>query len=163
MVRRKIKRAQDIQARQDSTPGGPDAEPEAVGELKDAMRIVLSRPDQDGARAPSFGRLRRELADMNSLDGVIEDLAQEGVSALQESGTEPRRQWTYVVMLEGLMAEIKPDVPKNDVFKRVIERIRDADLQISEKLKNANFMRSMSRPVSPSVTAAKIVPKDKKK
>jgi hypothetical protein len=51
VVRKKIKRAQEIQAKQEDNDDEVLAEPAAVEQLKDAMRIVLSRPDQDGARA----------------------------------------------------------------------------------------------------------------
>ena len=54
IVRKKIKKAQDIQAKQEievNDKGEIFAEPEAVASLRDAMRIVLSRPDQDGARS----------------------------------------------------------------------------------------------------------------
>jgi hypothetical protein len=163
MIRRKIKKAQEIQAKQEEPEDGSFlAEPGAIEELKDAMRIVLTRPDQDGTRSNAFSRVRRELQDLNSLDNVLLDIMKEGVSALQSKDSPARRQLTYIVVLENLMAEVRPEMKANATFKRIIEEIRDADLKVSNKIKSEALIRSMSKPVSPSETAAKIIPKEKK-
>lgn len=162
-VREKIKKAQEIQSRQESSNDEFVAEPEAVEELKEALRIVLARPDQDGTRANAFGRLRRELVDLNVLDKVLDDLTSEAIAAIRSSSTSPARVATYVVLLENLMAEIKPEINSNPLFKKLIVEIRDANLEIPEKVKTQEMIRSMSRPVSPSETAAKILPKEDKK
>lgn len=162
MVRKKIKYAQDIQSQQKvDVDVGIQTEPEAVAALEDALRITLSRPDQDGSRANLFSRLRRELTDLNSFDDVLKSLASESIAALKDSGTPLRFQSTYIVLLENLMAELKPEVQTQPVFKQVIEQIRDADIEISDRLASRAMLRSMSRPVSPSVTAAQILPKPK--
>ncbi len=161
MVMKKIKRAQAIQAKQDvDDDRGLVAEPEAVDQLRDATRLVFARPDQDGSRDHTFARLRRELADMNSLDEVLRDLSKEGIESLKnESRHSPREQATYIVLLDNLMAEIKPEIGTNAGFRKIVENIRDADIKVSERVFNQQLLRSMSRPVSPSETAAKILPK----
>lgn len=167
MVRKKIKRAQDIQAKQDiDDDQGVQSEPEAVEELMDGMRIILSRPDQDGTRSNVFARLRRELVDLSALDSVLVSLTQESIQAIKNSSGSLRHQATYVVLLENLMAEIKPEIETQAVFKKIIETIRDADLKISDNLRKQTLLNSMSNLVSPSETAVKIVPRpkdDKKK
>ncbi len=161
-VREKIRKAQEIQASQEDSDELL-AEPEAVKHLKEALRIVLARPDQDGTRANAFGRIRRELVDLNVLNEVLAELAKEAISAIRNSSNPPARISTYVVLLENLMAELKPEVNSNAAFKKIIVEIRDADLVIPEKVKTQEMVRSMSRPSSPSETAAKIVPKEDKK
>lgn len=163
MVRKKIKYAQDIQSKQEVDDDvGIQTEPEAVDSLEDALRITLSRPDQDGSRANLFSRLRRELTDLNAFDQVLKNLAAEGISALKDERLSVKLQATYIVLLENLMAELKPEMNTYPTFKRIIEDIRDADLEVSDRLKNQAMMRSMSRPISPSETAAKILPRSKK-
>jgi hypothetical protein len=163
LVRKKIKRAQQIQAKQETNDDAPFmAEPEAVEQLKDALRILLARPDQDGTRANAFARLRRELVDLNSLDAALESLAKEGISTLQDEKTKARLAGTYIVMLDNLMAEIKPEIGTNATFKKIVELIRDSNIKVSDETKNQVFMRSMAKPISPSDSAAKIMPKDKK-
>ncbi len=157
MMRVKIKKAQALQAKQDDNEDGEIlAEPEAVENLKDAMRIALSRPDQDGARANLYSRVRRELVDLGALDQVLIELTEESLSELRTQDG-PRRTATYVVILENMMAEIKPEIRENQAYRKIVERIRDAKITISDKAKVQNLLRSMSVPVSPSGTAEKLL------
>lgn len=161
LVMKKIKKAQEIQKKQDvNDDDGLAAEPAAIDQLKDATRIVLARPDQDGSREHTFARLRRELSDLNALEGVLNDLTKESLTALRkDSPNSAREQATYIFVLENMMAEIKPEVSQNSAFKKIIEEIRDANIEISEKVRSQQLLRAMNRPVSPSETAAKILPK----
>lgn len=160
LVKRKIQKAQAIQAKQEiDDDQGIVAEPEAIEQLEDATRIVLSRPDQDGTVSNMFSRLRRELQDLNALDEVLANITSESIAALRSDATPINHQSTYLVILENLMAELRPEVPTNPKFKKIIEKIRDADIEVSQEVRNQQRLRSMSRPVSPSATAANILPK----
>lgn len=160
MVKKKIRKAQLIQSKQEDSEDGEIAvEPEALEELKDALRIVLARPDQDGARANLYSRIRGELSDLNSLDQALVDLTEEALTELRTQDG-PRRTATYVVILENLMAEIRAEMKNNPTFRKIVERIRDAKITIEDKAKLKNLLRSMSVPVSPSVTAQKILEKE---
>jgi hypothetical protein len=160
MVKKKIRKAQQIQSKQEDSEDGEIAiEPEALEQLKDALRIVLARPDQDGARANLYSRIRGELTDLNSLDQALVDLTEEALTELRTQDG-PRRTATYVVILENLMAEIRPEMTGNPTFRKIIERIRDAKIAIEDKAKLKNLLRSMSVPVSPSLTAQKILEKE---
>jgi hypothetical protein len=158
MITAKIKKAQKLQAKQeDNEDGEIEAEPEALENLKDAMRIAFSRPDQDGARANLYSRVRRELTDLNSLDQVLADLTEESLAELRTQDG-PRRTATYVVILENMMvAELKPQMVDNPTYRKILERIRDAKISITDKSKTANLLRSMSIPISPSETAEKLL------
>jgi hypothetical protein len=157
MIKVKIKKAQALQAKQeDNEDGEIQAEPEALENLKDAMRIALSRPDQDGARSNLYSRVRRELVDLNSLDEVLAELTEESLAELRTQ-EGPRRTATYVVILENMMAELKPEMSDSPVYRKIFERIRDAKISITDKSKVQNLLRSMSIPISPSDTAAKFL------
>ncbi|MES2964703.1 MAG: hypothetical protein V4760_12495 [Bdellovibrionota bacterium] len=160
LVRRKIKQAQDIQSKQeDDDDQGTVAEPEALEKLRDGLRIILARPDQEGARATVFARLRSELQDLGSFEEVLNELAQEGIGALKDDSLAVRLQATYVLILENLMAEIRPDLAKNKKLRSIVEDIRDARIEISSEVKNRQRLRTMTNPVSPSETAKRILPK----
>lgn len=164
IVRKKIKRAQDIQNKQvASDDEGVTPEAAAVRQLKDAMRIVLARPDQDGTRAAAFLQLRRELQDVNSVDGVLSDLAAEGIFALKTPTVTIRRQSTYLVILENLIAELRPESSTNAEFKKIIQKIADANLKLSDALRSQVLLNSMAKPISPSETAKTILARDAKK
>lgn len=154
LVEKRILRARDIQAAQDddSDPGF-HVEPEALTELHNGLRIVLARSDQDGARRNLFGRLRSELLDLNSFETALALLTKEAIAGLRSSETPLPHQATYVVLLENLLAEIKPDLHRNPRLKRLAMEIRDAKLAISDALKKYQLLHAMASPVSPSETA----------
>ncbi len=157
MIRQKIRKAQKVQSKQEETEDGEiQAEPEALDNLRDAMRIALSRPDQDGARSNLYSRVRRELVDLNSLDQVLMELTEEAIAELRAQDG-PRRTATYIVLLENMMAELKPESMENTNYRKLFERIRDAKITITDKARVANLLRSMSVPVSPSTTAEKML------
>lgn len=168
MIKKKIKAAQKLQAKQvDDEDGEIKPETEAVEALKDAMRIALSRPDQDGARSNLYGRVRRELMDLNSLEQVLGELVDESITEMRTQDG-PRRTATYVVILENMMAELRPELAEYPEYRKLVEKIRDAKITISDKAKVQNLLRSMSVPISPSATAEKILkaippPKPEKK
>ena len=163
LIKNKIKKAQAVQAKQLESDDGIKADPAAIQYLEDATRILLARPDQDGTRAVAFSRLRRELVDLNAFDDVLKDLGKEGIEGLKDSDAPITRQATYVTILENLMAELKPEVPTSPVFKKILEDIRDAKIEISDKVKVQQLLRAMSKPVSPSETAGKILESVEKK
>lgn len=160
LVQKKIRKAQAIQTRVSSGDDGAlEVSPDALAEMRDAMRIVLSRAgDQDGARADLFGRLRRELNDLNSYEEVLIELVDESISELKSNRASTNEQVTYVVILRNLLAEIKPEA-KVAYAQKLIEKIRDSDLKISEAARKRHLLRSMSRIESPSETAASILPR----
>jgi hypothetical protein len=161
LVKKKIQKAQAIQAKQViDDDRGIVAEPEAIEQLEDATRIVLSRPDQDGTVSNMFSRLRREMTDLGALDEVLAGLTAESIRALNSSSTPVNHQATYVVILENLMGEIKPEVG-NPKFRSLIEKIRDAHIEVSDQAASQEFLRSMTQPISPSTTAEKILTKKK--
>lgn len=157
MIRLKIRKAQKIQSKQeDSEDDEIQAEPEALDNLRDALRIALSRPDQDGARANLYGRVRRELVDLNSLDTVLMELTEEAIAELRNQDG-PRRTATYIVLLENMMDELNPELIDNASYRKIFERIRDARITITDKARVANLLRSMSIPESPSTRAEKML------
>lgn len=162
IVKKKLQRAADLQAAQvdDENDEGIAVEPEAIENLKDALRIVLSRPDQrDGLKSTMWSRLRQELLDLNSLDPVLESLTQDAIKGLKNTANSPKVVATYVYVLENLMSEIKPDVATTPIYKKVVESIRDAKIKIPKEVLDKNLLKSMNKPTSPSETAAKILPK----
>lgn len=163
IVRRKIKKAQDIQAKQEvevNDKGEIFSEPEAVSALRDAMRIVLSRPDQDGARSKLFNKVRQELNDMHALDQALTDIVNEAIAGLKSSNINIKFEETYLVIVDNFLSEVRPEVGTNTTFKTLVEKIRDSDLKASEKMKGPN--RSIAINANPSKSAAEILPKSKK-
>lgn len=158
IVRKKIKKAQDIQAKQDpliNDDGQLVPDIESVSILRDAMRITLSRPDQDGARPKIFNQVRQDLNEINSLNKVLNDITDEGLAALKAKEIGIKQEETYVLILDNLLAEIKPEVNTNTNFKSIVEKIKNANIVLSQKMKDPN--RSIAINNSPSKTAESIL------
>jgi hypothetical protein len=165
MVSRKIQEATKIQSQQDddTADDGIHPEPGTLEALKDGLRIALSRPDQDGTRAILFLRLRRELTDLNSLGKVLSDLTTEAIEGVQNKSSSERLQSTYIVLLNNLIAELRPEVSSNSQFKDIVVQIRDAKLEVSKKVTAQERLKIMDKPQSPSKFAEEVVPREKKK
>lgn len=156
-IQKKIREAQRLQKKHGANDEGdivPD--PEAVERLRDAMRIALSRPDQDGARGNMFMMVRRELLDLEALDAVLKALVEEAIRELRTQDG-PRRSATYIVLLENLIAELRQTAEDEPADRKLIERIRDAKIEVLNKVKIENLLRPMSIPVSPSKTAEEVL------
>lgn len=163
MVRKKIKKAQDIQSKQEievNDKGEIFSEPEAVSSLRDAMRIVLSRPDQDGARSKLFNKVRQEMNDLHSLDQSLTEIVNEAAAGLKTKNINIKYEETYLVILDNFLSEVRPEVDSNTTFKTLVEKIRDADITISNKMKGPN--RSIAVNANLSKSAGEILPKPKK-
>lgn len=158
IVNRQIAKARQFQAEQELDYDSDFlAEPQALDALKAGTRIALGRPDHDGTLETVFSNLRRELTDLNSFEKVMSELTQEAIIALRSPKSPLRHKATYVVMLENLMAQLKPEISKKDEFRKIVEDIKNANLELSDDLKVRQLLRSMSTPVTPSATAAKIL------
>jgi len=163
LVTKKISTASRIQASQvkDSDDEPDMTEPEAIEALTGALKIILGRPDQDGARSGLFSRVRRELNDLNAYDQALVGLIDESIRELKKK-TSPKVQATYLYILENLMAELKPDLKSNSSARKHVTKIRDANIQISPEARSQLLLRTMSEPTSPSETAARLLPEEKK-
>lgn len=157
LIADKIRMAQKHLSRSPEDEGGVHVQPEAKDALKDAVRIALSRPDQDGARAGLYARARRDLGDIGELDNVLHELALEAMRAIKAAKITPRQQATYIYLLENLMAEVKPELEDSAETRKLIEAIRDADLQLNSDVKKQLLLKSMARIRSPSETAKLIL------
>lgn len=158
LVHQKIRDAQSTHIA--SNPDDVDGifvEPRAVEKMKDGMRIILSRRDSNGTLSEVFGHLRQELRTWNSFESTVSEIASEAIEALKNRATPVEHQVTYIQLLENLMAEVRPDLDENRALRNVVEKIRDADIQIFDKLKSHQLLNSMSEPVSPSETARKLM------
>jgi hypothetical protein len=163
LILKKIKNASDLQAKLGDSDDSPETDAQSIAELQDAMRIALSRPDQDGLRGILFARVHRELNDLDANDKVLTNLIHEAILALKSKRQDDTSQATYIILLENLMAEIRPEMDTHKSYKSMIESIRDAKIKITSEMKSKEMLTLMQDPVSPSVTADKILsPKSRK-
>lgn len=99
--------------------------------LKEALQAVYSRPNDDDMIEKIVAPLRSNLDELESWEKTISQLTDEAINALKNPRAfKPVVQVTYVIFLENLMAEIKPYLKTEGFEKKIVERIRDAKIEV---------------------------------
>lgn len=126
--------------------------------LKEALQAVLARPDDDAMIDKILPPLRTELEDQNSWEKAVNSLTDEALNALHVTRNfHGDVQVTYAIFLENLMAELKPVAYKGGFEKKLIEKIRDAKIEITKEASKESTLRRMKQTVSPSVIAEAVL------
>jgi hypothetical protein len=126
--------------------------------LKEALQAVLARPDEDSMVDKVLPPLRAELEDLNSWEKAVRTLTDEALNALRVTRSfHGDVQVTYAIFLENLMAEIKPLAYKGGFEKKILEKIRDAKIEITKEATKESTLRRMKTTVSPSQIATDLL------
>ena len=149
------------QARMNSGNRLLDKDPAAITDalffFQDAGRIVLARPDFDNIRSMLFLDIRKRLADYDAVEEIIGRLVDEGIWGLRTPETNRVEKLTYAYLLLNIMAELKPELKKNEAFYNMVVRIRDANLKLNEEVNDAAEVKAMISVNSPSEVAKRIL------
>lgn len=136
---------------------------DAVGLLRESLRIIYSRPNEDFMSEKLIGDVHSELADRDEWESSIKDLAEESAARLQNvEGMSPAVQLTYLIILENLLSDFKPDVNEPWVREWITE-VRDAQIKLTREARNERAMKMMKEVKSPSDIAAGILSANRKK
>ncbi|MCB0414414.1 MAG: hypothetical protein KDD50_08780 [Bdellovibrionales bacterium] len=136
-----------------------ERESEAVKILKKTLRMIFSRPDKDSMVQRILPDIRRRLTNLHSYDDTIEKLANECVYNIKSNKMAPVYISTCIFILENIMSEIKPTAKDNKVYKQIMSKIIEADLEVPRKVRSFRRMRGMFKTISPSETAKNIMGK----
>jgi hypothetical protein len=122
--------------------------------LKEALQAVLGRPNEDSMVEKVISPLKSELDSHNAWEKSIKELTTEAVNALRlPKNFRPEVQVTYGVFLENLIAELKPNATAEGFDRKMLEKIRDAKIELSKEAQNERALRMMKSTVSPSEIA----------
>ncbi|WP_413558482.1 hypothetical protein [Bdellovibrio sp. HCB209] len=127
--------------------------------LKEALQAVFSRPDgTDDMIDKVIGPLRTKLDELEQWENAFTILVDEAVDALKNpKGVKPVVQNTYAVFLENYIAESKPYAKSGGFERKLLEKIRDAKIEVSKEAKNERSLRGMKVGDSPSVLAKRVL------
>lgn len=132
--------------------------------LKEALQAVYSRPNEDDMIDKIIAPLRTNLDELEAWEKTLSQLTDEAINALKNPRTfKPIVQVTYVIFLENLMTEIKPYMKKQGFERKIVERVRDAKIEISKEAFNELKVRTMKTLTSPSAMAEKILTQNTEK
>jgi hypothetical protein len=132
--------------------------------LKEGLQAVYSRPNEDEMIEKVVAPLRNSLNDLESWEKTISQLTDEAINALKNpKAFKPVVQVTYITFLQNLIGEVKPFIKDVGFEKSIIERVRDAKIEISQEASNEARVRSMKSLVSPSKLAQNVLESGKLK
>ncbi len=134
-----------------------EADRQAIEVLRNALKFVLSRPNDDNMLAKLMPFVRSELNNYSAFEDTLTSLAQESVRSLTNDKIPSVYRSTSLFLLENVMSEIRPEISKKEDFKKLIEFIRDAKIIVPESVKNERRLRSMYRSKNPSEMAETIL------
>jgi hypothetical protein len=126
--------------------------------LREGLVTILARSDSDAMLSKVFPPLRNELEANGSYESTLDSIVSECLVSLKKGkDLTAAEQVTYLIVLENLLSEIRPRIGDSRALLRLTERIRDADLDVSEKAKNERSLRVMQEMRSPSEVAGRII------
>lgn len=128
-----------------------------IGPLREALQAVFSRPNDDFLIDKVMSPLRNEFDEQGAFESTLTSLVDEAIAALKApDNVKPVAQVTYALMLENVLADIKPRI-KEDFEKKLAEKIRDAGISLSKKAENERKLGMMRPSKSPSELAKQML------
>lgn len=155
MVQSFAKKARDAVGEDESS--GRDAE--AVEQLREALKLIYSRPDSDNMVAKLVTEVRRDLIGFSAFEDSISSIAAEAVENVQNKKAATGVQSTSLFILENILGQIHPEIAGNADLRRVAERIRDAKLKVTDDIIKDRKLRGMFKTRNPSEIAADMLKK----
>lgn len=131
----------------------------AIDKLSEALTYILSRPDKDNMLAKLLPTVRKELINYNAYETSLSLVATDAITAIQSQKLPATYKATSVFVLENIMSQVQPLISTNKDMRAIIEKIRDAQLEIPSKVINDRKLKSMFKTSSPSATAVKVLKK----
>ncbi len=136
---------------------GSDEDQAAVEELRSALLLMLSRPNQDNMLAKLLPEVRKELVNLSAFEDSLAGLAVESIEGLNNDRLPTVYRSTSLLVLENVLSEFKPEIREKEDLRRIFEKIRDAKLEIPSEVKKDLKLRSMFSVESPSEKADRIL------
>ncbi len=130
--------------------------------LKEALQAILSRPDYDNMIEKVLPPIRQLLEERDEWAPTVEELADEALNALKRANEKSKNfapvvQVTYVIFLENLIGEFKPQAVGPGFERRIIEKIKEAKIELSSEAKSFRYQKVMETKVSPSERADQVL------
>lgn len=146
----------------DHSPENDYTKEEGALLIQESLELIFARPEQNGATSVVYNNVEGIAVDYGGIFHFLETIVAEALTTLNQSGRDQkllRDQNTYIYILNNMMAEIRPLALSKEgkKFKKLIEKIRDEDIEFSDSLKSYRVLNSMSNITNPSKVAEQIV------
>lgn len=130
---------------------------EAVSHLREAVKLILSRPDSDNMVAKLIPEIRKELSGYNAFEDVLSSITAESITVVKDENAANSVQATGIFILENMIALVKPEAVNNHDLRRLLDRIRSADIEVTEGVRKDMKLRGMFKTMNPSEAAKKVL------
>lgn len=129
---------------------------DAMTPLKEGVRLVYTRPDEDGMIDKVISPLRNEIEEHDDWENVVSGLVDESLAVMRNpEGVTGADQVGHILFLQNMIGSEKSRARRGDPkIVPIFERIRDADIQMTKSMKNERKLRMMKDTTSPSKMAA---------
>lgn len=131
--------------------------PEVIEELRAAMQLLLSRPNQDNMLSKLMPEVRKELTNLNAFEDTLASLTNEAIDGIKNTSLPTVYRSTYLFILENVLSEFKPEVREKEEIRTVFEKIRDANVEVPKDVTKDLKLRSMLKVESPSERARRVL------
>lgn len=154
MVQDRVKKAREVGNLEEDDSAGDAA---AIEQLRDALKLLLSRPNTDNMIAKLNLDVRRELTTYNAYDDTMSSLVAEAIDQIKNEKAATSQRATALYIIENALSEIRPEAKNSATLRGVIERVRDAKIKVSKDVLKELRMKSMVSPHDPSKQAKEIL------
>ena len=110
--------------------------------------------------------VRRDLSGYSAYEDSVSAITAEAIEVMKNDKAATSQQATAIFVLENILSEIRPESANNDDLRRIIERIKDAKVKISNDVVKDMKLRGMYKTKNPSDMAKgiwKSLPKKEEK
>lgn len=148
-------------ARQLSRTEGAAGEQEAVEELREALKLILSRPDNDNMLEKLMPLVRKQLENYNAFYDSLSGLVAQASFSVKQGSEDVAYRASNLFVLENTLSHFHPELKDNKEVKKIYEQIAKANIKVPKKVVK-HRRNSMFKSSSPSKTAKKVLKKLKK-
>jgi hypothetical protein len=135
----------------------------AIEELRDALKLIFSRPNSDNMVAKLTPDVRRELSGFSAFEDTISSLTAESLGIADDKNATVSQRSTALFILDNILSEIRPEIGGNEDLRRVVQRIADAHVKIGDDVIKDRKIRSMFKTKNPTEYAEEILKANPKK
>lgn len=127
--------------------------------VKSGVWLVMARPNEDNMVEKVLPLLKPPLDELDAWESTFNSIVDESIAALKNpQNVSASDQVTYTVVLENIIAEFKPESKRKSDFEyKLVDKIANADIEITKECRHERKIRMMKSTTSPSKIAQKII------
>ncbi len=139
---------------------------EGVRLIKESLELIFACPDQNSTTSRIYSNIEGLAIEYGGIHKFLSEITSEAIETLNQSGKDKtllQDQNTYLYILNNMMAENRSLILSKEtkLYRKIAEKIRDADIRISNDLKSYRALNSLSNATNPSRVAGEIIGKKK--